>query len=96
MLCRIESGAEASSSNSHSTAAAAATHSQMNAPSEQLGRNNNQTSCICGRTDILDTTLQCEVVLPLHPWFISEIWSLLVSESHCYVQSVEHHYLIQR
>ena len=61
MQCRIESGAEASTSNSHSTAAIAATHAQMYAPYEKLGRNNNQTSCICGRTDVSDITVQCEV-----------------------------------
>ena len=60
--CRIESGAEASSSNSYSAAAIAAPHPQMYAPYEQLGRNNNQTSCICGRTDVSDTTVQCEVI----------------------------------
>ncbi|KAL3142516.1 hypothetical protein ABBQ38_002838 [Trebouxia sp. C0009 RCD-2024] len=57
---RIESGAEASSSNSYSTAANAAAHTHMHAPAEQLGRNNNQTSCICGRTDVGGITIQCE------------------------------------
>lgn len=59
--CRIESGAEASSSNSHSPAANAAAPTQMYPP-EQLGRNNNQTSCICGRTDVGGITIQCEVM----------------------------------
>ena len=67
ICCRIESGAEASSSNSHSTAAVAATHAPMYAPYEQLGRNNNQTSCICGRKDVSDITVQCEVTFTTAP-----------------------------
>lgn len=59
---RIESGAEASTSSAYSAAASAAAHAQMYAPAEQVGRNNNQTSCICGKSDVGGITIQCEVI----------------------------------